>query len=761
MPPGGATSAVNEEASAREEEFLSVLKMIRGLDEEIALAEARMREAEDKEKGQVEAKLKELAAREWDQPPHRDWEPGDENWQVGLMTDVAMLHRQVARLAAKLGPTSVAERKRSLNVTMGDASFQVAVGADVTMQFVLEQVCLYWDLDSAKYSLQDTDGRVWPLSALATDVDDDRVLLRPVPDDDALVVPLTTKPSAAANNNNDDADDDDNNKLAAAATAALNGGANNNEPEAAPPADLGLDGEDLPEGVLVVRKRRRVAHTSLCWHCEMLVMVILASAFAVVVVAERNVPLAWQTRQAAVNAFVEQVFLPPGATAPAGALSFHALNTVPDVLAWLQGPFRALYTANATAAPLVFAGAAQLAQLRVGSGSCARAPQLAGVAQAPCYATYGPTTASTSPLPGIYAGSTFAGAVNLALWPALTGDTIPGATAYYPVKALGYPVTLSPLASAFDVQLATITSNGWANAGTRLIVLSASLWSAAEQTYLPFMAAFEVLPNGGVLPHWLSTTVSEQNDANFDIVFAVLVCFVVAADWLVAIALRWPLSALAALMDACLVTFIILYAVANAQLRGALAAWQTVWTPTGYSDMRGIAMQYQLVGNFAGVVVVLMACRLLSYLRASPSALLLLGAMQRARGQYLALFFILVVVALALAFVAHFTLGREVFSVSQVSLAFASLGFGAGYELFGTASWSAIVLSALALALLYFWVWFLFVATALLHTMQLGDEARAQGLARLHGKYGALVGAAGRLQGPNEVVSTQRRVVET
>ena len=108
-------------------------------------------------------------------------------WRVGFVTELAIIQRHVSTLAAKLGHVqhshsgSGSDRKKSLIVVMGDASFQIAANVDVSVQFILEQVCRYWDLDPSRFALQDADGRVWPLSALTTDIMDERIILRQGP----------------------------------------------------------------------------------------------------------------------------------------------------------------------------------------------------------------------------------------------------------------------------------------------------------------------------------------------------------------------------------------------------------------------------------------------------------------------------------------------------------------------------------------------------------------------------------------------------
>ena len=121
---------------------------------------------------------------------------------------------------------------------------------------------------------------------------------------------------------------------------------------------------------------------------------------------------------------------------------------------------------------------------------------------------------------------------------------------------------------------------------------------------------------------------------------------------------------------------------------------------------------------------------------------------------------------MGLALLAHFTLGRTAKYTSVADLALASLAFGAGTELYGTASWAAVVLSVCALVVMYLWMWFMFLATAAFHVMEVSDQVRAWGFHWLKGqrlgvkKYAhQSVLPSGRLQHEDEVVETRRRVV--
>lgn len=678
----------------------------------------------------LEGRLQSLAGRQHDFALSKTWH---EDPQKGVVLDLAKFSKnlEAARRSFEVmeenqeqEPAAVRKEVQVIHISctgkeLGRLSIPVALKS--SYQRILEDSCGFWEIPYENRELENLQGQKFILSDTVSAASS-LLILRDI---DA-----NYEPDQEAS---EKAQDQDLTLQELGDTSLANEDA---QADMSQPTDESI--KSSPDAFS--RRDSRMVH-----HLELLLVIVVVATFVATSLEFRRVPEAFMARSATKRLFAEQ--------ASNGSFRFDQVDSEQKMWTWLND-FAVRFQKSEvylseTCAPSsngfgVFLSGPLLGQLRSPPNELCVTPQTGAPSDTCYFFFYG--SQSPVPFPGFVgtkeqsvadafrfnANNASAGQA-CSVWPEMVTDSVPGSLGYYPIRQSdSYSLRMDP--AIVHEQLSELRRNNWVDPATRLVSLSFTYFEGSAGAAINVMGNFELLPNGGVVPRWQSTPVFLQvSETSADIFFIVIVLVIVVVPELLSIVGLRRLSFRILLLDALLVVFSSLYVASSFQMTSWVRSCfdQTATSKSSIFDTRGLALQYDMTGNFQGLIAVLLAIKLVQFVDSSPSVSLILRVFSHNHALFISLSVFSLLLLFTMVVAGHFSWGRGFASLHSFDLAFASLwgsfttDSSAAYV--GTNNWGAAILSTLAYMVVFLLVFSMWIAIVASSYFKVSASVRQQG----------------------------------
>lgn len=686
-----------------------------------------------------EGRMYQLASRVWDFPLRDKWTDKPEQ---ALVVDLSRFSRQLGQdiiaIASKDPNNSMPEKSKkreTIEVTRikpGSLDLKTKFTVYETYEDVLKAACTNWSgLDPNEWELEDVLGRklvrrdIVPSGTTSLilrylEVDDGDI-------DDTTIQMAETEDGSVVENTAGSINNINNKSLSVGSSST---------------------------NVLALKDSMTTRDSRICYHFELLIVILLATTFATMSLEFRKVQQSYIARENVKRIFADQPVVDRSNSYSHynNQFNFFQVSTEVEMWAWIYQFTEIVSSVNSQSLEtcslnpnitVTMFSNPTINQLRVPPNSSCTQISIGGVIQ-PCFSYFSSPQQIVpypDPLPSnVLINSAFvfnASKQNLgscSSWPLIVTDTFPGLYEYYPAKQLKF-YSLNLLKPVANDQVKLLQNNTWVDSSTRLVAVSFTTFDSSIGLFVNVLASFEYLPNGGgVYPRWISIPFFQQvNDQTYDTVFIAFVSILVAISYLDFFVKKKSYSSITFFsIDSLLIIFVSLYYAGNIQMVNWFNSCQFEIANENsiYFDFTGVAFQYQLVGNLMGVIVTLFAVRLLKHLDSSPSTSLILRSFGQAFQQYVSLLFFLLILVSCFALMAHFIFGRNSQDFFVADLAYASLWISfsisnsAAYV--GTNGWGAIILSITSFIVLFLFTFFLCFSVSASAYISVSDEVRSK-----------------------------------
>ena len=683
--------------------------------------------------------------------------------QSALASATLALTRRLEQMLGTTETSKVAEHEnthqdalelKKITVSYDQGAYDVSFDSGTNVGDVLRAACEYWQLKPGAHVLQDVHKVLWPLRMKVVDVA--KSLSRSREGDGNVVVYLRKADGSSKGLTARSSLDSFNESSIMSISRLKEDLTESSSLDDVPIEEQALqahedeaqeevEGEDfddhIPEEATNVTREEteksppsndqdeiRLERTSssirICRQFEMVIVLAIVITFAMVSLSRIDARRAFFARES-----VRQAFVPLSLSS--NDLNFYELTTQKDVWDWMDQTFFPAYdNLNRTKLNIP-----SMCQLR--SAPDTTCPLPTSLSSRPCYGTYGDSP-DTSPHPNpppsssvLYESFFYGQGVDAAQWPTVVGDQVPGDYLYYPLSVSGYCVPLS--SSSILNELRT---SSWWDASTRLIQISFDVYGEASAAAVNTVVLFETQVNGGVSSRIRCTAVYvDDTYESFDVVIFCLLFLLTLSTLL---RYGWKRAPLLLTLDLVAWVASVVLMVGRLQVQNAMALARKYSTRNGQNpfgdyagksvDLRGVALQTTLNGELTGMIVAWGGFRALSYLETSPSVSVFYRAAKYHRARHAALTIAIGVLGASFALVGFLIFGRNSASLATFDLALAALTVSWGGPAFvGVATWSSLILSAVAFAFFYLVLFWTCFSSHALSYVKVRDEVRDKG----------------------------------